>query len=31
MEVLSCDNLAEWLCANYKNYGAIIEFITDKS
>jgi len=23
--------LAEWLCHNYHLYGAIIEFITDKS
>lgn len=24
-------SLAEWLCHNYQNYGANIEFITDKS
>jgi len=24
-------SLAEWLCHNYMNYGATIEFITDKS
>jgi len=30
-EVLSTEPLSEWLCNNYKNYGAIIEFITDKS
>ena len=25
------DSLAEWLCLNYQNYGASVEFITDKS
>jgi peptide chain release factor subunit 1 len=28
---MSEDSLAEWLCHNYQNYGAQIEFITDKS
>lgn len=23
--------MAEWLCHNYQNYGAQVEFITDKS
>jgi peptide chain release factor subunit 1 len=31
MDVISSDPLAEWLCHNYQNYGAIVEFITDKS
>jgi len=31
LDVLSEDNLAEWLCNNYTKYGATIEFITDKS
>jgi peptide subunit release factor 1 (eRF1) len=31
MEIISEDQLAEWLCHNYQNYGAQIEFITDKS
>lgn len=31
MEVISADPLAEWICHNYQNYGAIVEFITDKS
>lgn len=31
LEVVSCEQLADWLCINYKNYGITIEFITDKS
>lgn len=31
MDVVSEDNLAEWLCHNYTKFGAEIEFITDKS
>jgi peptide chain release factor subunit 1 len=31
MDVVSEDSLAEWLCLNYQNYGAQVEFITDKS
>jgi len=31
LDVISEDNLAEWLCHNYMNYGASVEFITDKS
>ena len=30
-DVMSEDPLTEWLCHNYQNYGARIEFITDKS
>lgn len=31
LEVVDQQSLAEWLCHNYQNYGATIEFITDKS
>ena len=31
LEVVACEQLADWLCLNYKNYGIQIEFITDKS
>ncbi len=31
LDVVQCDALAEWLCHNYQNFGAKIEFITDKS
>lgn len=31
LDVVQEDNLAEWLCHNYQNYGASVEFITDKS
>lgn len=31
LEVIQEDSLAEWLCLNYQNYGASVEFITDKS
>lgn len=31
LDVIQEDNLAEWLCHNYQNYGASVEFITDKS
>lgn len=30
-DVVSEDPLGEWLCHNFQNYGAQIEFITDKS
>jgi peptide chain release factor subunit 1 len=30
-EVISSEQLADWLCMNYKRYGINIEFITDKS
>jgi len=31
LEVVSCEQLADWLCLHYKAYGVQIEFITDKS
>lgn len=31
LEVVSSEQLADWICLNYKNYGIQIEFITDKS
>lgn len=31
LDIVSCKPLSEWLCENYKNYGARLEFITDKS
>lgn len=31
LDVISSDPLAEWLCNNYQNFGANLEFITDKS
>ncbi|CAI4326555.1 CBM_collapsed_G0006080.mRNA.1.CDS.1 [Saccharomyces cerevisiae] len=31
MDVVSEEPLIEWLAANYKNFGATLEFITDKS
>lgn len=31
MDVVSDQLLVEWLAENYKNYGATLEFITDKS
>ncbi|CAI4055572.1 hypothetical protein SKDZ_02G2520 [Saccharomyces kudriavzevii ZP591] len=31
MDVVTEEPLIEWLAANYKNFGAILEFITDKS
>jgi peptide subunit release factor 1 (eRF1) len=31
LETVEMVSLAEWLCHNYQNYGATIEFITDKS
>ena len=31
LEVVAADNLAEWLCNHYLDFGANIEFITDKS
>jgi len=30
-EVISSEQLADWLCMNYKRFGINIEFITDKS
>lgn len=31
LEVVSSEQLADWICMNYKKYGINIEFITDKS
>lgn len=31
LEVVSCEQLADWLCLHFKEYGIKIEFITDKS
>ena len=31
LEVMQEESLSEWLCHNYQNYGANVEFITDKS
>ncbi len=31
LDVVSSENLADWLLLNYKKYGIQIEFITDKS
>lgn len=31
LEVISSEQLADWICLNYKSYGIQIEFITDKS
>lgn len=31
LEVIQEESLAEWLCHNYQNFGANVEFITDKS
>ncbi len=31
LDVVSSENLADWLLLNYKKYGINIEFITDKS
>lgn len=31
LDVIQEDLLSEWLCHNYQNYGANVEFITDKS
>ena len=31
LEVVNCEQLADWLCLHYKDYGITIEFITDKS
>lgn len=31
MEVVSVESLAEWLCHHYTDFGARLEFITDKS
>lgn len=30
-EVVASEQLADWICLNYKKYGVQIEFITDKS
>lgn len=31
LDVVKCEALSEWLCEHYKDYGAQLEFITDKS
>lgn len=31
MELVECQPLLEWLANNYKNFGATLEIITDKS
>nr|AAT39327.1 eukaryotic release factor 1 [Uroleptus sp. WJC-2003] len=31
LDVIAEDSLSEWICHNYQNYGATVEFITDKS
>jgi len=31
LDVVKCEPLSEWLCEHYKDYGAELEFITDKS
>jgi peptide chain release factor subunit 1 len=31
LEVIADDMLSEWLCHNYLDFGATLEFITDKS
>lgn len=31
LEVVASEQLADWICMNYKKYGVNIEFITDKS
>jgi peptide chain release factor subunit 1 len=31
LDVVKCEPLSEWLCEHYKDYGAKLEFITDKS
>jgi peptide chain release factor subunit 1 len=31
LEVVSQENLADWLCVNYQHFGAKIELITDKT
>lgn len=31
LEVVSSEQLVDWLLMNYKNYGIFIELITDKS
>jgi len=31
LDVIKCEPLSEWLCEHYKDFGAKLEFITDKS
>jgi peptide chain release factor subunit 1 len=31
LDVIKSEPLSEWLCEHYKDYGAKLEFITDKS
>lgn len=31
LELVECQPLLEWLANNYKNFGATLEIITDKS
>ena len=31
LEVVSCEQLGDWLCLHYKDYNIKLEFITDKS
>ncbi|GMF07828.1 unnamed protein product [[Candida] boidinii] len=31
MEIISEQPFLEWLAENYKNYGATLEFVTDRS
>jgi peptide chain release factor subunit 1 len=31
LDVINSEQLADWICVNYKKYGINIEFITDKS
>lgn len=31
LDVVKCEPLSEWLCEHYKDFGAKLEFITDKS
>lgn len=31
MEIVKEESFLEWLAENYKNYGAELEFVTDKS
>ena len=31
LDVVNSEQLADWLCVNYKKYGIKIEFISDKS
>jgi peptide chain release factor subunit 1 len=31
LDIISQENLADWLCVNYQHYGAKVELITDKT